>query len=481
MPFKHGVYVNEQATSVSTPIVAETGVPYFFGASCITAAEHPAEAGIPVLITSWEEFCDKLGYSADWKTYNLCEAAYSHFKLFNVQPAIFCNLVSTASNNRTNVAADDYTLTNHQATIESSAIRETIVVKAQNAAGNAWEEDADYTITYTEDGAVIEVLSTSSHYSDTQISIAYSKANTTLTDAKIAEGVEAIENCMALGIIPDLIASPGYSGNTAIAALMAAKAAAVSGIFRAKAVIDLPTGTGAGNAHTYDAAYNVKTQGNYTDENEILCWGLLGLGDMVFHQSTQICSLMAQIDAANEAPYESPSNKNYQMDRLLVESGDGYEVVRLTKAQADILNSEGIVTALNFLSRGWVCWGNWTACYPGNSDVKDIQIPVSRMFDWIANTCIKTFWVKIDQPMTPRLVANIVDTCNIWLNGLKGSGKLIGARVEFNEAENPPTDLMQGIMRLHIFITPPSAASEINFTLEYDISYLANLFENEEE
>ena len=473
---KHGVYVNEQATSVSTPVVAETGVPFVIGASCISRAEHPAEAGIPTLVTSWDEFCDKLGYSEDWKTYNLCEFAYSHFKLFGCQPVIFCNLVSAQT--LTNVAAADTTLTTHAAKLPIEAVASTVVVKKAGGTGNAYVEGEDYTVTYTDDEAVVEILAASTHYSETSVNIAYKKtAPETVTASVVAQGMEAIELCMPLGIIPDLIAAPGFSSDVTVAAVMAAKAAGINGIFHAKAVVDLPTGQNG--AHTYDAANAIKTQGNYTDENEIVCWGLLGLGDHVFHQSTQLCGRMALTDSGNGAPYESPSNKPYKMDRLVVEStsqSGEYETVNLTKAQADILNNAGIVTALNFLGAGLVCWGNYTACYPSNTDVKDYFIPVSRMFDWVGNTCIRTFWGKIDLPMNRRLIDNVLDTCNIWLDGLASGGKIIGGRAVLNEEENPVTDLMAGIMRIHLYITPPSPAQEIDFTLEYDVAYVEALF-----
>ncbi|MBR6321262.1 MAG: phage tail protein, partial [Lachnospiraceae bacterium] len=118
------------------------------------------------------------------------------------------------------------------------------------------------------------------------------------------------------------------------------------------------------------------------------------------------------------------------------------------------------------------CWGNYTACYPSNTDVKDYFIPVSRMFDWVANTLIQTFWSKLDSPMNRRLIDTILDSSNIWLNGLTGRGFLLGARAEMLEAENPLTDLMQGIIRIHIYMTPPSPAQEIDFVLEYDVNYV---------
>ena len=74
--------------------------------------------------------------------------------------------------------------------------------------------------------------------------------------------------------------------------------------------------------------------------------------------------------------------------------------------------------------------------------------------------------------MNRRLIDTVIDSANIWLNGLVGRGYLLGARVEMQESENPVTDLMAGIVRIHIYMTPPSPAQEIDFTLEYDASYV---------
>lgn len=63
---------------------------------------------------------------------------------------------------------------------------------------------------------------------------------------------------------------------------------------------------------------------------------------------------------------------------------------------------------------------------------------------------------------------------NIWLNGLVGSGYLLGARVEISEDENPVTQLMAGIIKIHVYMTPASPAQEIDFVLEYDSSYVTS-------
>ena len=46
----------------------------------------------------------------------------------------------------------------------------------------------------------------------------------------------------------------------------------------------------------------------------------------------------------------------------------------------------------------------------------------------------------------------------------------------FEELENPQTNLIQGIVKLHVYMTPPSPAQEIDFILEYDASYVEAAF-----
>ena len=198
----------------------------------------------------------------------------------------------------------------------------------------------------------------------------------------------------------------------------------------------------------------------------VLPGGKLGTENLEAHEG-----LMAQVDTLNSGcPYESPSNKSFKMDTCCLE--DGTEV-NLTWPQVNIVAGDyGVVTAINFLSMGWRCKGNYTACYPSNTDVKDMFTPVSRMFDWVGNTLIRTFWIKLDKPMNRRLIDNILDTSNIWLSGLVGTERLLGARAEMIAEENNLLDLMAGILHIHIYITPPSPMQQCDFILEYDTSYV---------
>ena len=468
---KHGVFVDERNTSVSSPVEVETAIPFDIGLSPIQNAENPATVGVPALITSFSEFVEAFGWSDDWATYPLCEFAYSHFKLYGRQPAIFLNLLDPATM-KTAVAAADKDVEAKKVTLTVTAIdNDSLVVKAQGGNGDAYVKNTDYSVYYDADGKLtVELLPDSTHYSETKLNIAYDVVTpASVNAAAVASGVDKIDLCMTvLGLIPDLLVAPGFSHQTVVAAVMATKAETINGMFRGKALIDIDAST----VTTYTAAVAAKSSNNFTDKNEVLCWPMLKLGDYKFHMSSQIADLMAEVDDEYGAPYASPSNHSLKCDSIIL--ADGSEVV-MSLEHANILNANGIMTALNFMG-GFVAWGNYTACYPTNTDVKDSFIPVSRMFDWVANTLIQTFWARLDTPMTRRMVDSIVDSANIWLNGLTGAGYILGGRVEMLESENPTTNLMQGIVKFHVYITPPSPAQEIDFTLEYDATYLEEAF-----
>ena len=471
MSEKHGVYTSEQATGISTPAVADVGIPFIVGLAPIQNAENPAAVGKPVLCNTFSEAVDVLGYSDDWATYPLCMAMYSHFRLFGASPVIFYNYLNPATMNQA-VAATDMTVSDHKIELPIEAINDSnIVVKQAGGTGTAWVKDTDYAV-YPADGKmVIELLADGAHYSAASANVAYKKVTpASVTTSVVAAAFDNVDLCITtVGMIPDLLLAPGFSQNATVAAAMATKADAINGMFKAIALVDIDPST----VTTATAAVTAKGTNNWTDKRLIPCWPMCKLDTLKFYTSVLVAGCMAKVDTDNGGiPYESPSNKSLKCASTVLASGN--EVI-VSKADADNLNANGIMTALNFVT-GFVAWGNWTAAHPSSGDVKDTIIPERRMFDFVSNTLIKTFWAKLDKPMNRRLIDSILDTANIWLNGLVGAGYLYGARVEMLEDENPVNDLMQGIIRLHVYMTPPAPAKEIDFILEYDPEYVTAAF-----
>ncbi len=463
-----GVYARRQATKVSSPNVAEVGIPYFVGTAPTHMAAKGSRPGAPVLCTSWDEAVEKLGYSDDWKKYTLCETMYSYFQLYGCQPAIFCNVLDAGKGEMTEaVDAADHDVTAHKVELAAEMLLTGLTVKNGETALTA---GVDYMTYYTETALVLELLEDGAHYGAEKLNISGKKVKPeAVTNGDIAEGVDAVDLCMTtVGVVPELICAPRWSGDNVVAAVMATKAESISGLFDGRAVIDIPAK--AGGVTSYDQLSAYKSANGLTDPRMIVCWPMVKLGERAFHLSNQLCALMATVDAGNGGiPYESPSNKNLKMDGLILEDGTP---VDLTWPQVDLIAGDwGVVTAVNFVDMGWVAKGNYSASFPGDTDVANKFIPVSRMMDFIGNTAVRTFWPKLDKPMNTPLILAIAATMNDWLDALWAGGYLNGARVELLTDENALSNLMEGIITFHVYNAPPVPAQKINFLLEYDVSY----------
>lgn len=469
---KHGVYVTKTAPSATAPEASGSGIPFYIGAAPVQGATSPAPAGVPVLCENFEEAKEKFGYSDNWESYPLCEAMDVHFRLYGVSPAIFCNLLDPTTMKEA-VEAADIAVTDGQVRLPAEAIlAASLVVKPQGGSGEPYAEGVDYSAFYDESGElVLELLPNGSATEAQQLNVAYEKVTpTSVTADEVALGMEAVDRCMVtLGVIPDLLCAPGYSTDAGVAAVMAVKAAGVEGMFHAKAVLDLD----CVNATTASTAIAKKEELGLTDKNQIVCWPMVKKGGKLYHFSTHLCALMAQVDAGNGCPYESPSNHTLQCDGSTLAGGGE---VLLTVSEANELNAAGIVTALHGFT-GWTAWGNGTACWPEDTAPEYAFIPVARMFDWVGNTLVRTFWNHLDRPILRRRLDSIVDGTAIWLNGLVGAGYLYGGRVEIPEEDNPREALLAGIVKPRITLTPPSPMQEISVSLTYDASYADALFE----
>jgi hypothetical protein len=269
-------------------------------------------------------------------------------------------------------------------------------------------------------------------------------------------------------IIPGLICAPGFSQDPAVGVVMAAKAASINGLFKAMAVVDVPDTV----CTKYTDVPSWKETNNYTDEHMIVCWPKVKLGDDVYHMSTHVAGLIPQTDAEyGDIPYVSPSNRRLMIDSAVANG----KPVRLGLDQAEYLNGQGVIVPLNF-DGGWKAFGNRTGCYPSNTDPKDAFIPVRRFFNWHGNTFVLTYFQKLDGPVTRRWVETIVDSENIRLNGFRQMEIILGGEMKFLQDENPTTDLIDGIVRFHTWMTPPVPGRQIENILEFDPNNFSTLF-----
>lgn len=470
MSLNHGINTYKAETQFTSVTKAQVSVPLFVGAFPIHKV-GAAFNGNPILVNNFEE-AKALGYSDAWRDasgdpkWNLCQAAYGFLLLFAMSPAIFVNVFDPATH-KTAVAAADMTVTDHAVTLPDDAIADAgLVVKNGET---ALIKDTDYAVFYTDTACVIELKSGGSAYSATTLNVAYNKANlSAITATAIETAFEKAELCKTMfNVVPDLFCAPGWSKNPAVAAVMAAKAPNINGLFRAKAVVDLDTSVGA--ADSFDDVATYKSTNGYTDENMIVCWPLAKVDNKLFDLSVLVCGMLARTDSDNgDLPYESPSNKEIQITGICNAAG---AEIYLTVQQADAISySAGVVTCLNF--GGFVVWGNYTGCWPGNSDVADCFIPTSRMMDFLSNTFVNTFWSYVDRPLSRVVIDAIVNSFNSYLDGLTSTGALLGGEIAYVEDNNTAADLLAGKFRLDLEMASSVPAQQINLFSEFSVSIM---------
>ena len=490
MVYRHRISTSEVPTALLSPITGEAGLTIAFGTSPINMGDI-SNVNEPVLAYTYAEAVQKIGFVPARKVggtdekpvkifdYSLSEVIDSHFSKFNVAPLVLVNVLSPVTH-KTSIADEVVALADGiGAIVNSGAILSTVVVK------NVEEVVAlntDYILTFNEAGllqinavdggaldAVASVKVTYDYLDPTKVLAADIVGGIDPTTLK-PKGLELLDQVFPrFRLVPGSVIAPGYSPDTAVAAVMKSKVKSINNVFRAEAIVDIDTGT----VTDYTKVPEAKENAGLSDTALIVAWPKVALSGVQYHLSTQLASLMHLVDSENgDVPYVSPSNKNLSADSTVLE--DGTEIW-LDVPRAEFLNGNGIVTGLNFIG-GWKAWGNETSAYPATSDVKDRFIPVRRMFNWVGNTLVTTFWSRLDFPLNKRQVETIQDSANDWLNSLTAQGYLLGGRVEFLRAENPDTGLLDGASVFHVYLAAPTPNGDIEFRLEYDTQYLQALF-----
>lgn len=474
MAYIHGVTTREVPTAVPLPSSVAT-VPVVFGTAPVNMVSGTAPVNIPLLITNLADAAQKIGYSSDFG-FSLNEFFDSHFGLYGMSPVIVVNVLDPAKH-KEDVPVAPLQLVNGTATIEKQGILLPSLVVTSSDGSTTYVKDTDYSAGFDLSGNVVisRITTGTIPNGSTALKVQYTALDPSkVTAADVIGGITADGAYSGLElldkvfpmftVIPGLIVAPGFSGDPTVAAVMAAKAEFVNGLFKSFALTDLD----ASKNTTEIAAW--KDANGYTSGFQDNFYPMVTRAGKKYHLSTQAAGVICATDATfGSIPYVSPSNQTLKADGACLADGTP---LFLGPDQAQVLNGEGIVTALNFIG-GWKLWGNRTGAYPASSDPVHNFTAVRRMMNFIHNTVITTFWSRLDGPITNRLTQSVVDDLNVWLNGLTSAGALVGGRVEFNASENSIADMMDGIVHFHIYATPPSPAREIEFIVEYDASYLA--------
>ena len=476
MAYRHGVYVSENATSLTAPVTGTAGLQVVVGTAPVNMTKDPAAAvNKPLLVNSYEEAVEAVGYSDDFASYTLCEAISAAFEVIGCAPLVLINVLDPAKHT-TNYADQTVQVNNRVAVVEESGLLlDGLTVKAGATALKAGE---DYTASHNEDGYVVIALAAGQ--SATSVTVSGKKLDPSkVTAADIVGGVDASTGAVKgleavqqvypkLGMTPGILLAPGWSKDATVAAALQAKTTGINGSFRCICVCDVDSS--ATGAKVYSSVKEKKEAAGLNGANCYAVWPCAKVGGKGYSGSAIVAAELAYLDGSNDdVPNQSVDNKAVAISAACLE--DGTEVY-LDQEQANVLNGAGVGTFLNM--NGWRCWGSNTAAYPGNTDPKDRWLNIRRFMNWAANTFILTYTPKIGQVMNKYLIESIVDSENIRGNSFVSRGICAAYSIAYLAADNPTTDLINGKVTFRQSMTPYPPAEQINDVIEFDPTALAD-------
>ena len=489
--YRHGIYTSEQATSILPARTVDSAVVFAVGTAPVhlLAESTPRPVNVPQLFYSYDEFVRTMGWDADhFGDYSLQELIYSHFALYGGAPVVCVNVFDPEKH-----ASE---VTDERLTFSTSALdRDTArlahggvsaVVLKDELGETTYEAGTDYSLdavtgllSRLSGGAIPEGGTVKAAYVHADVSKVTPEDVIGGIDPQsgLGTGLELIDEVFPrFRLVPSIVLAPRFCEDPAVAVVMAAKCEDINGLFKAVCVVDIPSG-GENGVTKYSDVPAYKEKNNLTDPLMLVCWPKVRLGDDVYGLGTHLAGVMAATDADHDGiPYASPSNKRLDISSSGYVGTDGqWHELWLDLTKANYLNGQGIYTVSNF-DGGMKTWGGRMASYPSNTDPKDSWDSVRRFFNWHQTQFLLTYFAKVDEPLTRRLVQTFLKSEQIKLDGYTAREIILGGSISFDEAENPVTDLIDGIMRFHLRITPPVPARDIETIYEFDPDNLSSLF-----
>ena len=478
MAYNHGIRIEEQATSIVAPITGSAGLQVVIGTAPINLAKDPySVTNVPLIAYSFSEAASQLGYSDDFKKFTLCQSMDASFRIFNVAPIIFINVLDPKKHKKDNTEASVNVVAKQAKLEEDGILLDTLVVKD---GATTLAKNEDYITSFTDDGKVlVSLIEGSSHAGASTLTVKSTSIDPSAVKAKdIIGGYDAAtdkESGLELirqvyprfNMTPGLLLAPGWSQIPEVGIVLGSKCSEINGVFSCECVLDLDSSSTG--AKKYSAVGEWKNKNGYTNKHSVVLWPQVKVGKKQYAFSAIFAALTAYTDASNDdVPNLSPSNKMAKITGLVLD--DGIEVT-LDQNQANLLNSQGVITAINV--NGWRTWGNNTAAYPGVTDPKDRWFCCRRFFSWWGNSFIMTYFQKVDDPANYRLIESIVDSENIRGNSYTSQGKCAGAKIVFEEKDNQITHILNGKIKFRQYLAPYTPAEDILNVLEFDPSMLA--------
>ncbi len=497
------ISVSFRPSAIVPPVPSESAVIFVVGTAPVVQVDV-ANVNIPVLCNTLGEFHDAFGLadSDEWSTYTLNELAAAVFQLGAASPIIAVNVGDPSNaNHETTETSEAQTMAGPAdaefVTLdEKNPILSTIVVK-DVADAVTYVLDTDYTLAFAitpgdYGDLIISRITAAAGGSITAAEVLHITYDRMDLDGAVEAGVVAADvigsvsgstytgwetvnqSFPLLRKVPNILTCPVWSETPSVAAVMAAKAASINGMFKACCLADLPADKATIATYAAVPAY-IQTVG-YTSKHHLNGWPKFVVDSDVYHASSHMAYILSQIDRPNSVPYKSPHNKDLAAGTS-IQHDDG-TVLTLEPSQANVVKDGGGYTMLKWI--GLTMWGTHTGAYPNSTDPTEANINVTRMQWDYNNNLILRNWQRLGENIDRRIINSILASEQQILNQLVAQGALIAGdgtpTITFPEDLNSDTQLLAGQATFLVSWTVPITLERLIFEIQYDASGLSGLF-----
>jgi len=480
--YRHGAFADLLATKDFIPPSGVATLPVYIGTAPVNQlSSFDSSINKPLLIQSYQDGVNKIGYNEDWTNFTLCEALYAHFKN-NIQPIgpiVVINVLDPATHKKAGTAT--VAMTNGIGYIDNKKV----VLKTLASLGLV--KGTDYSAEYSTDGAKVVItaltgtVGASIDFTFDEIDMTNVIGTTIIggTDVNgVKTGIDVVDLIyQTFNMIPTIFAAPGWSKIKDVDTALKAKSQNLNGHWYAWVNSDIDCS--ATGAETISAAKTAKTTSGFIGAMEGPCWPMAYKSTRKYHISTLTTVTMQMIDYQNDnVPFETPSNKPVDINGMCLEDGT---VIEFDQIQANDLNSKGIRT-LSYWGGRWVLWGSHTGEYEYGKDMDKRNVFDSniRMIYFIANTFQSRYGTLVDKPMNRAMVDTILNDYQEWLDNLNAQGKILLGEISFTQLSNPTSDVVEGDFDFNIETTTTPPGKSLTAKISWTTKGIDVLFGGEE-
>ena len=474
MAYKHGTYQGEVVSDNSLPV--ELGYGYFIAGTAPIHKLSKKNRSINEVkrLGNYQEAITQFGGIEDLD-FSISQAIKAAFELYGVAPLFAVNVFDPEKHRSTDKkTVQGLEPKNGKVVIENhKIITDTVVVKNNTDSLTI----VDPVLTWTADG--LEIFAKPSN--GTKIDVEFYEVDLTKiqkeeviggydTNTMQRTGLELINEVFGkYSELPAFIDIPEFSHISEVAAIMETKAKTINGgMFEAIPLINAPADK------NYDEIITWKDQNNINDNDQLILYGYIGLAGKVYYPSIHYACLSMFVDSQNDGiPSQSPSNYSYKMDSLMLKdktTGNWKQVILDKESQANFLNKNGVITAINF--KGWRCWGTETALNPMATDPKDKFSYTRRMFKYIGNELVISYFNHTDKKLSTKLAETITKSINLRLSSLVGANHFIAANASLSKADNGLINVINGDVTWIINLGIMPGMKSLTFKKKYDVNAL---------